>query len=197
MPGEHITEDAVIKKVSQFSYSFLNTPVIHIICKNEREKRNIPRWLSNSLQDISHVIFTTCHTTVSSTLNDIINSNRLEIIVVDDFSVLYSSVSLLFPFKNSTYAPSFVFGNIINNKINEIASTKLTLVDILTVFSIPGNLAFSRKSWEQIKGFDQSLDQKISMWDFTIRSLELKDNYALEIDAVVSDANTESDEIEN
>ncbi|MCW3124334.1 MAG: glycosyl transferase family 2 [Flavipsychrobacter sp.] len=195
--GENITQESILKKTSQFTNSFIQAPLIHIVCKNEYEKRNIQRSLINSQQNVSNIIVEACSTNISSMLNGIINSSKQEYFILDDLSVLYSSVSLLSPFKNIITPPDFVFSSISENKINEMPSTKITIVDILTVFSIPGNIAFSKKTWQLANGFDESLAHKIFVWDFTIRCLEPNTNYALEVDAIINDTNNDHDDISN
>ncbi len=184
IPGKDLNLDSIIKKIIQFDNSFVNKPSIHILCKNEYEKRSVQRSISNLSIGSNNISIVSCSSNISTTLNDIINLSQCDYFIIDDASVFYSTASLLLPFKNTTKSPSLILSNVKNNKINEISSAKLQLVDILTIFSIPRNMAFLKNSWRQVNGFDETMDHQIAAWDYAIRLLQIEENYALEIDGL-------------
>jgi O-antigen biosynthesis protein len=194
--SEGVNEDALLKKTEELSESFFHSPLVKIICKSENDKRSAQRLLADSKQDLSNIEVATCYTNIASTLNEIINSTSSDYFIIDNVSLSYSIESLISPLTESE-APAFTFGNLSSNRINELSSAKLSLIDMLAISAIPVNIAFAKKTWEEINGFDNSFENKIAIWDFTIRALQIQGNYAVEISAVFSDNIAGNEALEN
>ena len=192
--GEYGNNEIILKKVQQFSNSFLSSPLFNIICKNELEKHFVQQLIENNRQYSAYISITACHTNISTTLNEIINNSGRGYIIIDNLTVSYKVTNVMLPYK-SLNPPAFIFANSFTD-IEDRVTDRVNIVDILTVNTIPDNISFSKSTWKLINGFDTSLDNKIAIWDFTVRILQNPQNYALETEAAMLIKEIEYEDLE-
>jgi O-antigen biosynthesis protein len=192
---EFANHEIILKKIHQFYNSFLSSPDFYIICKNENEKLLIQKLLINVKKIVKNIEIIVCHQNIAIVLNEIISVNTSKYIVIDNLNLSFSPLNALYPFKKPQY-PTFTFGNLPSNNVNEDKSTKVRLVDMLTIRSVPETITFSKELWEHLSGFDANLDHKSTIWDFAIRSLQGTGNFALETEAAVANPETLQNAIE-
>lgn len=182
--NDYSNSEHIVGKIQQLTGSFLSTPSIYVICRNEVEKRFVQQLVAELKKNISSLTVIACHTNISTEVNELIQGSAGRYVVVDYLHSAYSVVNTLHPLKISE-GPAFTFGNLNSDRINEDDSTKVQLVDILTVRSAPDNISFLKSTWQALGGFDTLLENKAAIWDFAIRCFRTKQSYAIETEAII------------
>ncbi|HMG67765.1 MAG TPA: glycosyltransferase, partial [Chitinophagaceae bacterium] len=170
------------KKIQQLAMSFLSYPTIYIACKSKEQHDAIKKTIQEHYADIN-INITICDNFIP-VLNKIIADTTCTKIVIDNLNLSYSFFQILSPFKNQE-PPVFNYGSVLADKIINISSGKLLLVDILTTRILLDNLAFEKSTWIKINGFDPSIADEVMIWDFCIRALIPANSYALESPAAL------------
>lgn len=175
----------LIRKISLLYLSFTTPPVIYVITRSETDRNTISTLCQQKLPRIL-IKLIVCEGPLAPRINTLLKSHPSEQVLIDNLSLDYAVEDLLAPFRTAT-PPRFNFGNLVANKIISIQSGSISLADILTTRTLFDNITFAYNTWQQLQGFDESLDDSVIAWDLGIRSLALADSYALESTAHLAD----------
>lgn len=158
-------------KIALYSQSFVYPPHIQVIVANEQIAHSISEeGLVRSLGD-SHISIVVAANGFSECANKAVAESGSRYILVDDLTLAFSPSALLHGFVQGE-EPVFCTANILAEKLINLRSDRLSLVDVLTTRSFLGTAAFSAETWKKNGGLDSQLNNQISVWDLCIKALK-------------------------
>lgn len=181
-------------RVREYENAFVSTPKLYVICQAESIRYDVERSLIKVVDSVDIKIIT-CTTSMAAALNDIVNSAVCEFVVVDDHSLSFSISQSVTRLRDSlnVYAS---FGSLALHKQSAPSVSQVNLVDVLAMHTVLNNIIFRRSTWKAAFGFDETLDNHISLWDFLIRVLHATGGYAIGNDSVIAGHVTNFNDVE-
>ncbi len=158
-------------KIALYAQSFVYAPRIQVIVADEQIAHSISEeGFVRSLGD-SRFSIAVASEGFSECANKAVDESGSKYIVVDDLTLAFSPSALLHGFVKGE-EPVFCTANVLAEKLINLRSDKLSLVDVLTTRSFLGTAAFSAETWKKNGGLDSHLNNQISVWDLCIKALK-------------------------